>query len=165
MSPPYIQQLCMPTCNHEKLQQIMPGPTTNHVIPCNTDLYHHTMLQLICIAFFQIYYQLCVACFTDNSHMYQPCTITDMPQPSFTTTNTKHPIVSLLQQINNISSQHHYDLSHNQGAITSLSQPTLFLNIKSLKPYTRVSIMHQGQTFNTQPYVITIHTSIMYANM
>jgi hypothetical protein len=30
-----------------------------------------------------------------SSHVYQPCTMTDLPQKPFTTTSTKQPIVSL----------------------------------------------------------------------
>jgi hypothetical protein len=52
MSSPYIHQLCMPTCNHENLQQTMSGLATNPVRPYNIELYHHTKIQLIFIAYF-----------------------------------------------------------------------------------------------------------------
>jgi hypothetical protein len=32
-----------------------------------------------------------------NSNMYQPCTLTDLSQPPFTTTNTKHPKIHVLE--------------------------------------------------------------------
>jgi hypothetical protein len=52
ISSSYIHQLCMSKSNHENLQQTMSDPAINHVRACNTELYHHTMLQPMCIDLF-----------------------------------------------------------------------------------------------------------------
>jgi hypothetical protein len=122
MTTSSTHQLHVPLCSPSSCQMHAPRyPTNMHLI------IHHKIYQW-------------------SSNKYQPCTLNDLPQRSFTTTNTKHPKLYVLEVCLNISMTS-LDSIITIYLITKVSKlhchnQHCSSTKKCLNPYSSVSTMH-----------------------